>query len=236
MYEFTIDDLDITPLSISKILYREAPLAALEMSGTPGFLDRFDKLYRTYTRFVEPFACSSPLDVGLFREIFGGSLHSDSPIYKAAEYWRESEIFIVSIGKYLEDSVQGLYERGELTEALFLDAVGSALVEALAEKLQNEIEKKYLPDQSTNGDRSQITHYAARYSPGYCGWDVAGQEALFGYLADMKLPVSITEAGMMHPRKSISGIMAIEKRDPQWNLYAACRMCKKRCGLVRRPV
>ncbi|MCE1246517.1 MAG: hypothetical protein LWY06_07735 [Firmicutes bacterium] len=238
MFEYTLDDLNVTAESVSKILYREAPLAAQEMAEDNVFVSRYEKLFKMYTRFVEPFAYSRSVEMQYFRDVFADSLTYDSPIFRAAECWSRGEIFVVTIGRYIDDSITGLYERGELTDALYLDAVGTSLIENLAAKLQSDIAEKYLNYTKEEDDEklSSEEFYAARYSPGYCGWDLSGQDELFGYLADVQLPVSITSSGMMHPRKSVSGVIVMERKDPSWNLYAACRLCRNRCGMVRRVV
>jgi cobalamin-dependent methionine synthase I len=46
-----------------------------------------------------------------------------------------------------------------------------------------------------------------RYSPGYCGWNVAEQQILFALLPPNPCNISLTQSSLMQPIKSISGII-----------------------------
>ncbi|MCK7538940.1 MAG: hypothetical protein MZV63_52410 [Marinilabiliales bacterium] len=44
-----------------------------------------------------------------------------------------------------------------------------------------------------------------RFSPGYCGWDVAEQHKLFSFFKDNFCGITLTESALMNPVKSVSG-------------------------------
>ena len=48
---------------------------------------------------------------------------------------------------------------------------------------------------------------ALRYSPGYCGWHVSGQRALFAALRPAEIGLALRESCLMDPLKSISGVL-----------------------------
>ena len=48
-----------------------------------------------------------------------------------------------------------------------------------------------------------------RVSPGYCGWDVEDQHPLFAILGKGFLDVRLTDAALMVPLKSVSGVIGI---------------------------
>ena len=80
-----------------------------------------------------------------------------------------------------------------------LDAVGSVLVEWMADRLESHI-AGILLDQGLQA--------TGRFSPGYCDWEIQdGQKEIFRCLTPETLGVECTSSGMMVPRKSISACM-----------------------------
>jgi hypothetical protein len=65
------------------------------------------------------------------------------------------------------------------------------------------------------------------YSPGYCGWDITGQRALFAALSPDDIGVTLTESCLMQPLKSVSGVLVVGTREihefrPE---FACCPAC-----------
>ena len=229
-YNIQSSCLKIEPIKLAEILYRDAGKEKqLRFAASDSFLDRFYRLSSAYLNCLEPAGFTVPFDISEFRNVFEESLPEKSPIYKVVDYWMDGAIFLVTIGPEVENSVKNLSEAGDLTDALFLDAMGSVLVEEAAEYVQNE----WIKSLSDHREISDNT-YPVRYSPGYCQWDVAAQEMLFACFGGDGIPVSLTKGGMMHPRKSISGIVVLEERDPSSSMVASCRICGRMCEYMRR--
>ncbi len=79
-----------------------------------------------------------------------------------------------------------------------------------------------------------------RYSPGYCGWHVSGQMALFDYLGPDAVGITLTESFLMHPLKSVSGVIVAGQPDihrfvHDFPFCAACtgKECRERIGSLR---
>jgi len=229
IYEIPIDRLEADPIKISEILYDGAPLNVRKTRMKEEKIKKgLEKIKKIYLPSASPVGYSRSVDPNLVHNIFSESLPQDSPVFKALDEWRETAIFIVSIGSLMEDSVLSLQKTGRLFDALLLDTFSSVLVDSLAEIVMNDwagpiLEKVKNPEK----------FYPMRYSPGYCMWDVKGQIELFGYMADMELPVSLTPGLMMFPRKSISGLLVIEKFSGNSKLSASCRVCDKKCRYMR---
>lgn len=122
----------------------------------------------------------------------------------------------------------GLRSRKAMQERDFLkgyiyDVVGSQIVEAAADLVQADLEKSVI------ASGMKITN---RYSPGYCGWDVAEQHKLFELLPDNYCGIHLTPSALMDPVKSISGIIGIGKTVKS-NPYT-CRMCDMKDCVYRR--
>ncbi|MGE5393483.1 MAG: vitamin B12 dependent-methionine synthase activation domain-containing protein [Candidatus Saccharibacteria bacterium] len=80
------------------------------------------------------------------------------------------------------------------------DVLGSMIVEAATDLLQQEIEQKA----AKNG--LAITN---RYSPGYCKWSVADQHKLFSFFPAGCCGIHLTDSALMSPVKSVSGIIGM---------------------------
>lgn len=104
-------------------------------------------------------------------------------------------VFAVTIGGQLEQRVSTYFQKGDYHRALVLDAIGSALVEGLAESAQ-----KYL---AFLDESYELT---PRYSPGYGDLDLRVQAIFFEILEPEKIGISLTKSYMMVPRKSVTAI------------------------------
>jgi hypothetical protein len=119
-------------------------------------------------------------------------------------------------------SKKAMQERDFLKGYIY-DVVGSEIVEAAADIMQADLEKMILE----KGEK--ITN---RYSPGYCGWDVAEQRKLFQHFPDNYCGIHLTPSALMDPVKSVSGIIGIGK-EVKNNPYT-CRMCEMKDCVYRR--
>ncbi|HLN56227.1 MAG TPA: vitamin B12 dependent-methionine synthase activation domain-containing protein [Bacteroidales bacterium] len=113
-------------------------------------------------------------------------------------------------------------ERDLLTGYIY-DVIGSEIVEAAADLMQNELER------SAAEEGLNITN---RYSPGYCGWNVEEQHKLFTLLPGNFCGINLTPSALMDPEKSVSGIIGIGK-NVKMNPYT-CRICEMKDCIYRR--
>lgn len=111
----------------------------------------------------------------------------------------------------------------DLLKGYIYDVIGSEIVEATADLMQADLERNML----TSGKK--ITN---RYSPGYCGWDVAEQHNLFELLPENICNVKLTPSALMDPVKSVSGIIGIGE-NVKSNPYT-CGMCDMKDCVYRR--
>jgi hypothetical protein len=119
-------------------------------------------------------------------------------------------------------SKKAMHERDFLRGYIY-DVVGSEIVEVAADIMQEDLEKSML----VSGNK--ITN---RYSPGYCGWDVAEQHKLFDLIPENYCGIQLTPSALMDPVKSVSGIIGIGK-NVRYNHYT-CGMCEMDDCLYRR--
>jgi hypothetical protein len=122
-------------------------------------------------------------------------------------------IFACTIGDAVSNWASRLIKEDAL-KGYIADVAASAMAEKTAGKIQDTIEEF---------SRGQAEYISNRYSPGYCGWSVADQHLLFSLLPDNFCGITLNDAALMHPIKSVSGIIGIGKEVVK-NPYQ-CNIC-----------
>lgn len=112
----------------------------------------------------------------------------------------EAVMLVLTIGPALELRAQELVEREQLTEGLLLDTAGWVAVDAVVRELRQEL--------ATEAGRRGL-RLTGRMAPGFNGWALEQQRILFDALRGGRVSIELTEACVMLPRKSISGIYGL---------------------------
>jgi hypothetical protein len=134
---------------------------------------------------------------------------------------------ICTIGDAVEARVSALFEERELPLAVMLDSVGSAAAESLAECAND------LLCQAALAEGLKVTN---RISPGYAGWETAEQAALFGLCPGAPIEVTLNDACVMTPAKSISFMVGLGPDARVDHYFTQCRRCWMRdCAYRRAP-
>ncbi len=130
-------------------------------------------------------------------------------------------VAVCTIGPALEAEGARHTAAGRLVEALLVEAIGSAAAEAAADALNLQLCHVAL-------DRG--LRAAPRVSPGYGAWDTAAQRELLALLPIERLGITLTDGGMMVPRKSVSfAVSFAEAAALESEPGSPCRQC----GLTR---
>jgi len=156
----------------------------------------------------------------------------DTPLEQVLEDAVSLALFAVTLGEGISDRITGLFNAGELAEGYILDQVASFAADELAQIAQKRFQAALGPvDDGTA---------VLPYSPGYCGWNVTGQRALFAHLEPGELGMTLNESCLMHPVKSVSGVLVlapIEAHDfnPAFPCCATCLTldCQERAAALR---
>lgn len=148
-------------------------------------------------------------------------------ITKLLERCTQVAIFLVTIGKYLEETSFQLSRDGLVLQATVLDAIGSNAVEKVASFAQSRIREIA---------KTQACVTSQRFSPGYCDWNIGQQRMLFYALTGNTIGVRLTGECLMIPQKSISGIVGIGPSNSNVENYNPCRTCRKRNCPGRRSI
>lgn len=132
-------------------------------------------------------------------------------------------ILIASVGAEMDAWLHDLREGNDVVAAYVADALGSVMAEAIVacglDRLERHVASEGL----------KITN---SYSPGYCGWNVSEQHALFSLLPEGFCGVKLCESGLMLPIKSVSAVVGVgpgvERKD------YGCALCRKADCYKRR--
>jgi hypothetical protein len=126
----------------------------------------------------------------------------------------ELAVFVCTAGRGIEDLSRRLMSSNDPLMGYVADTLGSLVVEKAMDLVQERLAAALL-------ERGlKITE---RYSPGYCGWNVAEQRKLFQLLPDGFCGVRLTESSLMQPIKSVSGFIGVG-RNVERHAYD-CHMC-----------
>ena len=150
-------------------------------------------------------------------------VYASLPVERAAEVGLEPidatglVIGMVTAGDGIERRAAEAMDRGAATEALLLDAAGSAAAEEAADRLSAVI----------SGDESaELRPVSCRVSPGYGHWPLAAQAALFERLPHESIGVTLLPSMLMVPRKSISFAMWLGADARPIAGLAGCARCR----------
>ena len=132
-------------------------------------------------------------------------------------------IFLSTAGEEIGIRSRKAMQERDFLRGYIYDVVGSEIVEAAADLMQKELEKAVI---STG---KKITN---RYSPGYCGWDVAEQHKLFQLVPYNYCGIRLTPSALMDPVKSVSGIIGIGEKVKS-NPYT-CSICDLKDCIYRK--
>ncbi len=131
-------------------------------------------------------------------------------------------LFLCTAGPGIGEWSKKLFSQDETLKGYIIDVVGSEIVEAAMDKIQNSLEAEM---------KVQELSLTNRYSPGYCGWNVSEQQKLFTFFPENFCGIKLSDTSLMYPIKSISGIIGIGK-EVKKNNYP-CKLCDDKNCIYR---
>lgn len=226
-----IDTADILPSRRRTLLRAGVPVDRMPSSRTLALVRGAVDLFVDEAR-----------PVGLFEEISleellvihrdGRTPGEESVLERVAPLAKHLALFAATVGEPVCARIRRLFAEGNAPLGLVLDAVASEATAALAEELGDAF----------LGERRNPGIAVLAYSPGYCGWPVTGQRALFARLEPGEIGISLGESALMAPVKSVSGLLvaappAAHRFRPDFAFCEACteRTCLERMASLRSP-
>jgi hypothetical protein len=163
------------------------------------------------------------LDTGRKTIGIGGIVFNVKPIiFRQVKEADGAALFICTAGPLIGEMSRRYMQEGDLLKGYVYDVIGSEIVENAADRMQED-----LRDTAATAGKL-ITN---RFSPGYCGWDVAEQHNLFSFFRDNFCGITLTESALMNPVKSVSGLIGIGA-NVRYAPYQ-CKMCDDKNCIYR---
>jgi hypothetical protein len=129
---------------------------------------------------------------------------------------KELAVAVCTIGPKLEKQVTDYTSRGEPLRGTLLDGIGSAAVDSLTEEVC-----KVIAAEASSRDYEA----SSPVSPGMPGLPITEQWQLLKLVPAGEIGVSLTSAGIMVPRKSVSMVMGIGLQMAKWTRAEVCARC-----------
>lgn len=150
-------------------------------------------------------------------QLEGGINFSSKVVSYALEGCEKAAVYLATLGKEMDKEIARLFSEKQTMAATVLDIVGSIAITQTLKQLRGDV----------GVAAGEMGLDATRhYAPGYCDWDLSQHRILFPILNHTEMGVSLNQACMMSPRKSVSGIIGIGKIDK--NKKSPCGLyCKK---------
>ena len=141
------------------------------------------------------------------------------------KHLRDAEQVVIlsaTVGDNIETQGTKYFEAGRYAYALLLDAAATTAVEQVADMM----EKAIAPKAKAAGFTMRW-----RFSPGYGDWPLTQQDEMVRLAHAKTIGVSLTEALMLFPRKSITAIIGLVREGAKkMDVPAGCAACgQKNC-------
>ncbi len=195
-----------------------------------------DAAVDAYRRHARPRAVLQQVDAATFALVLAGDGRNadPTPVGTVLPAARALVLFAATLGAAVSEAIARRFERRELVEGTFLDAVASAA----ADRAADEAARRALRLLVAAGEVPPGSA-ALPYSPGYCGWHVSGQGRLFAELAPGEIGLTLRPSFLMEPLKSVSGVIVVAappalELDPEFPACAECsgQECRDRMPLT----
>lgn len=171
-----------------------------------------------------------------FEEVYEGERDNapETPLEEIVPRADALALFAATLGRPVDDTIRGMFDRGDPALGYVLDVTAGCAAEQLAQLIADRFA-------AAAGQPGAPEMRALAYSPGYCGWHVSGQRALFEHIQPVELGLGLTSSCLMDPVKSVSGVLvagapAIHAFRPTFGFCDACRThaCRARIAGVQR--
>lgn len=147
-----------------------------------------------------------------------GGNDADTPLELVLQDAVALALFAVTVGEEVSNRISRLFDAGDLAEGYILDQVASFAADEMAQIATQRFARS---------QQQGLNHGTLPYSPGYCGWNVSGQRALFADLEPEEIGITINDSCLMSPIKSVSGVLVLAPVEAHSfsPAFACCATC-----------
>lgn len=198
--------------------------------------ENFENIYGEAIELFHELAESRGIIAGIttirFEEVFRGEGQNEKEnpveeIYRKSSYLA---LFAVTLGPVLSEKVTELFDTGEYASGFVLDSVSSYAVNSIV-----NIAERHLQSELAGREPSMSSCRVLSYSPGYCGWNISGQNKLFEVLRPEEIGITLNESCLMSPIKSVSGVLIAGPGEIHEfvNSFPFCNTCRTKSCVER---
>jgi len=192
-----------------------------------------------YESLAEPVGIVKGVSQHEFAVIYEGEGNNQLPaplpgIWKGAT---GLALFAATVGAGVSEKIDDLFEESDPATACMLDGIASDRAEAATVLLARAFRAELL-----HRGIAEDHERALSYSPGYCGWHITGQKALFAHLNPERIGIRLSETCLMTPIKSVSGVLVVASPEVHefennfdFCLDCASWECRARIESLTRP-
>lgn len=174
----------------------------------------------------------SEIDVKTFGAIYNASGQNEiqTPLQDIFPESRQLYIFALTLGEEVCREIQRLFDIKDYPLGALVDATASLAADQSVKNCE-----LWLKSQAKTTDSDLDKWHVLAYSPGYCGWHVSGQKALFHFLQPEEIGITLNKSFLMSPIKSVSGVLvAGSKNIHQFiNNFEFCNDCSEKTCRAR---
>jgi len=168
----------------------------------PQVRSMIDDAHGLFTETAKPRGVYQPITLAEFEQVYRGEggNDDDTPLEHVVEDAVSLALFAVTLGEEVSQHISDFFDAGNPADGYILDQIASFAADELAQMAAGRFRTSEKPATDTA---------VLPYSPGYCGWNVTGQRALFAHLEPDELGISLNSSSLMHPIKSVSGVLVL---------------------------
>ncbi|MDH3889570.1 MAG: hypothetical protein OEV49_00675 [candidate division Zixibacteria bacterium] len=227
--QVTIELKATVPSSADVLNAQSVPKTAHDDSSLQALAEQGIAIFR---KLAQPIGMYAQVELPEFERIYHGVGANDNvaPLPHIAQASDKLALYCVTLGQEVCARISQLFDSHEYPLATMLDAAASTGAELAAEVVQKEFELQLDSDKLSSAQTGVMP-----FSPGYCGWHVSGQRALFDFLKPEEIGVSLNESCLMQPLKSISGVMVSGIKEIFYfeDVFPFCASCATRSCRAR---
>ena len=185
--------------------------AVLELQGLPAgrevsraIAELHDTAFDLFVDTAEPTGIVEEVSMEEFGRVYEGEGRNDSssPLLDMYERADRLGLFAVTLGPRICGEIVTRFKSNDPAIACMLDSMASVAADHLAERVQHRFFAR-------GADQEGAKVRGLRYSPGYCGWHISGQRALFARLHPESIGITLNDSFLMDPLKSVSGVVVV---------------------------
>lgn len=159
-----------------------------------------------YETLADPSGIVAEISLDEFERIYQGEGNNQlpAPLPGIVRQARGLALFAATVGGAVSERIDELFRENDPATACMLDGIASDRAERSTALLAQSFLNTLLRHGKVNADARALP-----YSPGYCGWHITGQKALFDHLKPERIGISLSETCLMSPIKSVSGVLVV---------------------------